>query len=96
MNNTSLVKQSCSTKYQKKMNEKEHEQARTSSINESTPFIKNSILPRSIISNMDKQISPLLHDHDLSIDPSKWTVYHVQQFIGRITDDTIAETFYKK
>ncbi|CAF1040976.1 unnamed protein product [Adineta steineri] len=63
---------------------------------EQIPIITNE--PTRIIENTTSQINineqiPLPPDHGLPTDPSKWTVFQVGEFIGRLTNDTIREVF---
>lgn len=90
----------CSTKSSKsnKMtNGKKHQHDQTPPITEATRKIESSFqqsAPTSVPMEYDEPVQ-MPPDHGLPHDPSKWTVSQVGEFIARLTNDTIRETFYE-
>lgn len=50
--------------------------------------------PQLMQTEIEEPVS-LPPDHGLPHDPSKWTVYQVGEFIGRLTNDTIRQAFHE-
>jgi len=74
--------------------EKKLQHDKTPPINEPTRPIENPIPQPVVESHIDEPIA-LPPDHGLPNDPSKWSVFQVGEFIGRLTNDTIREAFYE-